>query len=74
MLMNVLVIKKPWYVFLLSNGKALADKNAIRIQFAFEDPNCIDTGAIAFMFNGGSSCASTIHPIDTRIGLVYLCY
>ncbi len=35
---------------------------------------CIDTGAIAFMFNGGSSCGSTIHPIDTRIGLVYLCY
>ncbi len=23
---------------------------------------CIDTGAIAFMFNGGSSCCSTIHP------------
>ncbi len=24
---------------------------------------CIDTEAIAFMFNGGSSCASTIHPV-----------
>ncbi len=35
---------------------------------------CIDTGAIAFMFNGGSSCGSTIHPIDTKIGVVYLCY
>ncbi len=27
---------------------------------------CIDTGAIAFTFNGGSSCASTIRPIDLR--------
>ncbi len=35
---------------------------------------CIDTGAIAFMFNGGSSCALTIHPIDTEIGMEYLCY
>ncbi len=35
---------------------------------------CIDTGAIPFMFDGGSSCASTIHPIDPRIGLEYLCY
>ncbi len=25
------------------------------------------------MFNGGSSCASTIHLIDTKIGMVYLC-
>ncbi len=31
---------------------------------------CIDTEAIAFMFNGGSSCGSTIHPIDTKIGKV----
>ncbi len=31
---------------------------------------CIDTEAIAFMFNGGSSCASTIRLIDTRIGMV----
>ncbi len=35
---------------------------------------CIDTGAIAFMFNGGSYCGSTIHPIDTKICEVYLCY
>ena len=28
---------------------------------------CIDTGAIAFMFNGGSSCGSTIHPVDTKL-------
>ncbi len=28
---------------------------------------CIDTGAIAFMFNGGSSRDSTIHRIDTKI-------
>ena len=35
---------------------------------------CIDIGAMAFMFNGGSSCGSTIHPIDTKIGVVYLCY
>ncbi len=28
---------------------------------------CIDTGDIAFMFNEGSSCGSTIHPIDTKI-------
>ncbi len=27
---------------------------------------CIDTRAIAFMFNGGSSCGSTTHPIDTK--------
>ncbi len=27
---------------------------------------CIDTGAIAFMFNGGSSCGPTIHLIDTK--------
>ncbi len=32
---------------------------------------CIDTGAIAFMFNGGSSCGSTIHPIDTKICVVH---
>ena len=31
--------------------------------------HCIDTGAIAFMFNGGSSCASTIHPM-THILLI----
>ena len=35
---------------------------------------CIDTRAIAFMFNGGSSCGSTIHPIDTKNCMVYLCY
>ncbi len=35
---------------------------------------CIDTEVIAFMFSGGSSCGSTIHPIDTKIGRVYLCY
>ncbi len=35
---------------------------------------CIDTEVIAFMFNGGSSCGSSIHPIDTKIGRVYLCY
>ncbi len=34
----------------------------------------IDTGAIAFMLNGGSSCGSTVHPIDTKICMVYLCY
>ena len=33
---------------------------------------CIDTEAIAFMFNEGSSCGSTIHPIDTKICVVYL--
>ena len=33
---------------------------------------CIDTGAIAFMFNGGSFCGLTIHPIDTKICMVYL--
>ncbi len=38
------------------------------------DTGAIDTGAIAFMFNGGSSCASTIHPIDTKICTVHLCF
>ncbi len=33
---------------------------------------CIDTGAIAFMFSGGSSCASTIHPIDFKICILNL--
>ncbi len=28
--------------------------------------------AIAFMFNGGSLCGSTIHPIDTKLCVVYL--
>ena len=27
---------------------------------------CIDNGAIAFMFSGGSSYGLTIHPIDTK--------
>ena len=32
----------------------------------------IDTAAIAFMFNEGSSWASTIHPIDIKIGILYI--
>ncbi len=30
--------------------------------------------AIAFMFNGGSTCGSTIHPIDTKICILVWTY
>ncbi len=33
---------------------------------------CIDTEALVFMFNGGSSYGSTIHPIFTRICMLDL--
>ncbi len=35
---------------------------------------CIDTEALVFMFNGGSPYGFTIHPIFTRICMLYLHY
>ena len=32
---------------------------------------CMDTGAIVFMFDGGSSYGPATHPIDTKIGRLY---
>ncbi len=47
------------------SAKTLYESDQQLQRYSILRMDCIDTGAIAFMFNGGSSCASTIHPIDT---------